>query len=276
VLVIGERINSSIKKIEQAILSKDAEFIKAEAMAQLKAGAHVIDINAGSILKTEQGDLIWLLTTIFEVIGSEARIAFDSANPEILASALGRFKELYSRTPPPGKPIINSVTADDAKLESVLPLVKKFDAQLVGLCMDKGGIPDEPEKRCELGEVILNTAKDHQISAENLFLDPLVLPVSTDTQKGLQALETIKLLKDLDPDVNTVVGLSNISYGLPMKALLNRTFLVMAMAAGLDAAILNPLDKRLMNFITAAEVILGRDDFCMKYIAAYRQGLLLE
>ncbi|WP_455392593.1 dihydropteroate synthase [[Eubacterium] cellulosolvens] len=272
-LVIGERINSSIKKIEEAIQAKDTAFIQREAQQQVAAGADVIDLNAGTFLKTEPEELVWLLRTVNEVIDPEIGLALDSANPEALQAGLAELEQL-SRGAEDNKPIINSVTAEPEKLATVLPLVKKYDAQLVGLCMSAHGIPDEPEKRAALGSEILNAATENQIPASDIYLDPLVLPVSTDTKKGSQALETLRLLKFLNPEVKTIIGLSNISYGLPEKPLLNQAFMVMAMVYGLDAAILNPLDKRLMSMIKAGEVILGNDDYCMNYIKAYRAGEL--
>lgn len=271
-LVIGERINSSIKRIEDAIKAKDSTLIQQEAIHQFQAGAHVVDINAGTLIKTESEELIWLLQTVFSAHGIEAgvRIALDSSNPAAIEVGL----EELARLGRAEQTIINSVTADSDKLEGILPLVKKYDAQLIGLCMNDKGIPDEPKKRCQLGQSILKAAEDHGIPIKNIYLDPLVLPVSTDVKKGLQALDSIRLLKEIDSEVLTVIGLSNISYGLPEKSLLNRTFLVMAMDYGLDAAILNPLDTQLMSMIKAAEVLLGLDDFCMNYIKAYRNGEL--
>ena len=157
-----------------------------------------------------------------------------------------------------------------------MPLITKYNAQLVGLCMDQHGIPDEPQKRLELGTEIINTAEEYEIPINDLYLDPLVLPVSTDTKKGQITLDTLKLIKGSYPEVNTIIGLSNISYGLPVKPLLNQTFMVLAMRAGLNAAILNPLDKRLMSMIRAADVILGNDDYCMDYIKAFRAGELSD
>jgi 5-methyltetrahydrofolate--homocysteine methyltransferase len=276
VLIIGERLNSSIKKVYSAIETKDTNFINVEAKQQVQSGAHVIDLNAGALIKSEPEDLIWMIKTVHEVLEPNVRIAIDSVNPQAIAGALDVLTELGRISPknPESKPIINSVTAEKDKLEVVLPLVKKYNAQLVGMCMGAHGIPEEPEQRCELGSEILQAAAKEQIPAGDIYLDALVLPISTDAKKGVVALETIKLLKELDSDVQTIIGLSNISYGLPVKPLLNQSFIVMAMTVGLDAALLNPMDTRLMAMIKAAEAILGNDDFCMKYIKAYRNGEL--
>jgi len=268
VLIIGERFNSSIKKVEQAIQAKDSAFIQSEAKLQAEAGADVIDLNAGTLIKSEPEEIVWLIQAVREALGGTVRIAIDSVNPKAIAAGLEEIAKVTGQE----KPIINSVTAEKEKLDAVLPLAEKFRAVVVGMCMDENGIPEEPETRSELGGKILKAAAEYNISAQDVYLDPLVLPVSTDVKKGQVALTSIKLIKELDPEVKTIIGLSNISYGLPEKPLLNRTFLAMAMAMGLDAAILNPLDKQLMNMIKAAEVILGNDEFCMKYITAYRNG----
>ncbi len=271
-LVIGERINSSIKKIEKAIQSKDSGLIQQEAQQQEAAGANVIDLNAGTFIKTEPEELVWLIQMVTGIVEASTGIAIDTTNLDALEAGLGELKN--RRRISDNKPIINSVTAEKDKLDDVLPLVKRYDAQLVGLCMNRQGIPDDPKKRCALGSEILVKVKENQIPIQDIYLDPLVMPVSTDTQKGVQALTALKLVKELDPEVKTIIGLSNISYGLPMKPLLNQAFMVMAMVHGLDAAILNPLDKRLMSLIKASDTIMGNDEFCMNFIAAYRAGQL--
>ena len=272
VLIVGERINSSIKQVEKAIRTRDVAFIKREVRLQAEAGAQVIDINAGTMIKTEEEDLVWLAQIVHEAadINDSIRIAIDSAKPDVIKAVLLEIVRISKEQ----KPIINSVTAEKEKLDAILPLAIKFNAQLVGLCMNEQGIPDDPKKRCGLGSEILHAAAEHQIPPEDVFLDPLIFPVSTNIKNGLQALEIIKLLKVMNSKVKTIIGLSNISYGLPNRPLLNQTFMVIAMSCGLDAAILNPLDKRLMSMITTAEAILGNDDFCMNYITAYRKGEL--
>jgi 5-methyltetrahydrofolate--homocysteine methyltransferase len=275
VLVIGERINSSIKKIEAAIQDKNTDLIKNEAKSQLDAGAHVIDLNAGAFLRSESEYLVWLIQTVFMLDKEQMLIAIDSANPEAIAAGLEEIQS-KSKITKDAKPIVNSVTAEKEKMDSVMPLVKKYNAQLVGLCMDQHGIPDEPERRLDLGTEIINTAKEYEIPLNDLYLDPLVLPVSTDTKKGRITIDTLKLIKGSYPAVNTIIGLSNISYGLPVKPLLNQTFMVLAMSVGLNAAILNPLDMRLISMIKAADVILGNDDYCLNYIKAFRAGELSD
>ena len=273
VLIIGERINSSIKKIEDAITTKSSSIIQEEAQQQQQAGANVIDLNAGSLIKTEQDDIVWLIRKVGEVIEPNIGLAIDSTNPEVIAAGLEEIAKISKISDAQG-PFVNSVTAEQDKLDEVLPLVKKFNAKIVGLCMDDHGIPGVPEKIAELGSKILNAASEHQIPAKDVYLDPLVMPVSTDTNKGVIVLKTLQLIKEQEPEVNTIVGLSNISYGLPNRPLLNQTFMVMLLYHGVDAVILNPLDKQLMSMIKASEVILGKDEYCMNYIKAYRNGEL--
>jgi 5-methyltetrahydrofolate--homocysteine methyltransferase len=271
VLIVGERINSSMKKVQQAIESKDSDFIMSEVKNQVEAGADVIDLNAGAFIGSETEDLVWLIDTADKILDKKARIAIDSVNPKAIIAALDELEKLERRSDD-NKPIINSVTAEEEKLREILPLVKQYDAQLVGMCMGEQGIPNSAQERCDMGNKILDEAEKIGIPAEDLYLDALVMPISTDVTKGKLTLDTIKLLKELTPTPNTIVGLSNISYGLPMKPLINQTFLAMALVMGLDAALLNPLDKRLMAMLKAGDTILGRDDFCMKYITAYRNG----
>ncbi len=273
-LVIGERFNSSIKPVENAIKSRDAKFFRTEAVRQVEAGADIIDINAGTRLKSESEDIIWVIDTIHDVpnLTSKIGIAIDSSDPTVIEAGLKRLQSIKTTR----KPIVNSVTAEKEKLDAILPIVKKFDAQLVGLCLNEKGIPHRSSDRCKLGLEILETALDHQIVRADVYIDPLVLPIGTDTKNGILALDSIKMLKSDDPNILIVIGLSNISYGLPVKGLLNRTFLVMALAAGLDAAILNPLDTKLMNMLKAAKTLIGKDDYCMNYIAGYRNGEIKE
>ena len=273
-IIIGERINSSIKKIDAAIRSKDTAFIQQEVKQQLQAGAHVIDLNAGTLLRLEPESIIWLIRI---ALGhgdklEEMNIAIDSSNPVAIRAGLEVLEEVGRAK----NAFVNSVTSEKEKLDEILPLVKKFNSNLVGLCMGETGIPDDTQDRLQLGREIVQAASDFNINPEKIYLDPLVLPISTDTKKGQVALETIKLIKMNLPEVKTVIGLSNISYGLPMKNLMNRTFLAMAMAYGLDAAILNPMDAQLMSMVKAAETLLGNDDFCMKFITAFRNNELTQ
>ncbi len=271
-LIIGERINSSIKKIENAIVKRDTNYIQNEITSQIQAGSQVIDLNAGTLIKAEPEALVWLIQNM---VGStsfspQIQIALDSSNPEAIRAGLEELDKLHLTR----RTIINSVTAEKDKLEKILPFSEQFGTKLIGLCMDEQGIPAKPQVRYKLGLQILNTAERFKIDRDEVYLDPLVLPVSTDIQNGVKVLETLRLLKSDDPNILTVIGLSNISYGLPVKELLNRTYIAMAIAFGLDAAILNPLDKKLMSIIKTAETLTAQDEFCMKYINAYRNNKL--
>jgi 5-methyltetrahydrofolate--homocysteine methyltransferase len=270
--VIGERINSSIKNVEKAISEHNLEFIQSEVTNQLLVGADVIDLNAGTFIKSELDELIWLIHGIKDLPGltPEVGIALDSSAPGIIGGGLEEIQKLGL----PNKVMVNSVTAEQDKLDRILPLVKKFDTHMIGLCMNANGIPNEPEGRVQLGLDIINAAEDYQIPKNNILIDPLVLPISTDVKNGSTVLEAIKELKQTEPECKTVIGLSNISYGLPERELLNRTYITMAMLYGLDAAILNPLDKNLMAEIKATKTLLGNDNYCMDYIKAYRNGEL--
>ena len=269
-LIIGERINSSIKIVEDAIKNRNSEAIKNEVSSQIIAGANVIDLNAGTLINNESEALTWLINNVNNVpeFNENISIALDSSNPKAIEVGLEEIERLEIKQ----KTIVNSITGEEDKNNRILTLVGNYQTKVIGLCMDATGISGNPEHRCEIGVEIIKKAKEYGIPKEDVYLDPLILPVSTDIQRGIQALDTLKGLKAKDPEILTVIGLSNISYGLPKRELLNRAFMVLALSVGIDGAILNPQDKRLMNIIKATETILGMDEYCMNYISAFRKG----
>ncbi|HOB20985.1 MAG TPA: dihydropteroate synthase, partial [Candidatus Atribacteria bacterium] len=188
------------------------------------------------------------------------------ANPEALRAALSVYKG--------AKPIINSVTAERKRFDSVFPLVKEFNTSIIALCMDDDGMPETAEQRVRIADWLINTMTKGGVDINDIYIDPMVRPVSTGTHYGIVALETIRRVMAEFPGVHTTCGLSNISFGLPARKLINQAFLISAIAAGLDSAILDPLDKRIMSFVYSAELLQGRDDFCMNYLTAFREGRL--
>jgi 5-methyltetrahydrofolate--homocysteine methyltransferase len=268
-LVIGEKINASNQPVAEAITKRDEEFLVDLAKAQASAGADFIDVNAGSghgSLQEAKADIKWLVATIQAAI--EQPLSIDSDSPEVVEAAL---KEYHRE-----RLIINSVTAEPARLESIGPLVAARQAQVIALAMGTQGIPASVEERLNACERIMLYLNGLGIRAEQVLFDPLVLPIAVDTQQGLVTLKTIEQIKSRYPDAGVVMGLSNISYGLPKRKLVNRAFLLMAAYAGLDAAIVDPLDDKAMSLIKIADMLVGKDASCRAYLRAHRRGNIVD
>lgn len=263
-IIIGEKINSTLKAVKAAIENYDNEFIQDLAKKQFEAGANYIDVNAGMFHSDEPERLEWLVKTIQEVI--DAPFAIDSPNPVAIERALKVNKN--------SKPIINSITDEKERYDAILPLILEYNTGVIALCMDDNGMPETVEDRVEIAVRIIGKLKDRGIKPQDIYVDPMIRPIGTGSHYGIIALETIRLVKERHPDVHIACGLSNISFGLPGRKVLNQAFLIAAMAAGMDGAILDPLDKRLMTYLYATQAILGKDEFCMGYLSKYREGLL--
>ncbi len=273
-IIIGECINSTTSKVLNAIENRDTEYIHNLASAQVDAGAHFIDVNAGARINTEEEDIQWLIESVWDA--AKVQMSIDSANPAAIQKGLETYHELIEKEEQPDKfkVIVNSINGELTHCAKILPLVQNYDCEVIGLLMDENGIPDTAEERVNIGGKIIDRINKYDIPLTNLYLDLVVQPISTDATKGITILETLKLLKIEFQEVKTVLGLSNISFGLPEMELINQTFMAMLMAEGLDAAILNPLDKRMMATLSASKMLLNQDEFCMGYINAFRSGLL--
>lgn len=268
-IVIGEKINASNKAVGEAISNRDSQYISELAAAQDEAGADFIDVNAGSGTGEEsQGieAMKWLIETVRAV--TDKPLAIDSDNPKIIKAALLIYKN--------EEMLINSVTAEDNKLQTVGPLAANNEANLVALAMGADGIPDNVKQRLEACKVIMKTLAGMGVKEEKVYFDPLVLPVSVDASQGEVTLETIKGIKSLYPNAKTVVGLSNISYGLPNRKLVNRAFMLMAAEAGLDAAIMDPLDKKMMSMVKVVKLLSGEESSARGYMRAHRAGKIVD
>jgi len=268
-LVIGERINASNKPVAEAIARKDEEFLANLARAQATAGADFIDVNAGTgygSRQNETANMEWLVEVVQAAM--DKPLAIDSDAPDVIKAALRKYRG--------ERLIINSVTAEPTRLASIGPLAAEHQAWLVALAMGEKGIPDSVEQRLAACELIMTHLTRLGVKAEQVFFDPLVLPIAVDSSQGLVTLKTIEEIKSCYPTARTVMGLSNISYGLPRRKLVNRAFLLMAAYAGLDAVILDPLDARVMSLIKAADMLTGKDSLCKKYIRAHRKGTMVD
>jgi 5-methyltetrahydrofolate--homocysteine methyltransferase len=263
VVIVGELINTSRKAVGEAVKSRDAAAIQDLARRQAAAGADYIDVNAGTLVGEEKEALSWLVRTVQSAVDKPCCI--DSADAGAVAASL----EVHR-----GKAIINSVTMEKNRFAAMSLLPAKYGARIIGLCMDDKGIPVDAGYRFEVANQLVEELTSTGVARDDIFLDPLVQPISTGTDNGLVVLDTIRAIRDQLPGVHVICGLSNVSYGLPNRKLLNTAFLVLAMAAGLDGAILNPLDAEQMAYLTATRSLLGQDRFCRAYLTAHRQGRL--
>lgn len=260
-LIIGELINASRPGIEAAIRERNAAFIQDIAKRQVLAGADLIDINAGTLGEEEPQALAWLANTIQEVV--DIPLCIDSPNPLAIEVALKACRK---------KAMINSITAEKERYENMIPLIKAYGASVIALCMDESGVPDNAEDRVAIAERMVSLLTRDGIPRDDIYLDIIIRPISVSTGDGIAALETVRGIRQRVPGAHTICGLSNVSFGLPNRRLLNRTFLCILMGAGLDSVILDPLDREIMAAASAAEALLGRDEFCMKYISACRNA----
>ena len=262
-MLIGELINASRKTIAEAIEAKDGPAILKTAADQADAGVDFIDVNAGVFVGREAEYLKWLV----EVVQSQAPLAcsLDSPDPRALEAALAVHR---------GTPMINSISLESERLEALLPLVAGTDFKVIALCMSDTGMPVTTGDRLAVADELINKLVQKGVALDNIYVDPLVQPVSVDGTFGVAFLDAVGGIMTRFEGVHTICGLSNISYGLPGRKLLNQLFAAMAIARGLDGLILNPLDARMMAFIAAAAALVGRDEFCEQYLAAFRDGKL--
>jgi cobalamin-dependent methionine synthase I len=260
--IIGEKLNGTRRSVAQAIEKRDGAFIQALAKKQAEAGVAWLDVNAGTRWGQEADDLIWLIETIQPVV--DIPLCLDSANPQALAAAI----QVVERTP-----MVNSISGEPNRLEDILPLVVEHSCQTIALAMDGSGIPESCEGRMKVVRKVMATVRDHGVPDEDVYLDPLVMTLATNIESSLITLDTMNAIRREFPDTHLTMGLSNISFGLPARSYINQVFLVLALAAGLDCAILDPLDRELMAALVAARVVLGQDSHCLEYTRAYRAGL---
>ena len=259
-VIIGERINPTGRKaVLAALQAGDFEMARQDAVAQVEAGAAVLDVNAGVPGADEPTLLARLMGEIMTVV--DVPLCIDTANPQALEAAL----KLYD-----GKALINSVNGEEKSLEAVLPLVKEYGAAVIGLCMDDDGIPASPEERTAVAEKIIERAAKVGIAIEDIVIDPLAMTMGADHKAGLVALETIRLIVR-EFGVNITMGASNISFGLPDRKYVNAAFIAMSIQAGLTCPITNPLVTEVNTAVLAADLSMGKDEYGMRWIKAYRK-----
>jgi cobalamin-dependent methionine synthase I len=266
-IVIGERINATRKIIATAIEQRNVKLIQEEINIQLQSSiVDYLDVNCGlgrTDINKEVEDMKWLMNVVQEI--TDIPLMIDSPNYEVIETALKMYKNK-------SKPIINSITLEKQRYEKILPLVKEYDTSVVALTIDENGVPKKAIERVEIAKKIINLCKKYDIDEERIFFDFMVKPVAVEPDQTIEFLESIKTIKTLFPKVKTVCGASNISFGLPNRKLLNSVFLAIAISYGLDAAIIDPSDKKIVSAIYSAEALLGKDEYCMRYIDAYREN----
>ena len=259
-IFIGERINAGFKDVKRAIQEKDADVIKEWAKKQAAAKATYIDVNIGTASNKPE-DLCWMIEQVQSVV--DCSISIDNNKPVMLKEAMPVCKK---------PPLINSTTAEDARLDELLPLVAEHKASIIGLVMDESGSPKSADQRVENGGRIFAKIMEYGIEPEQLFLDPIVMPLKymqDQAQEILKAADQFKLFSD--PPCHIVCGLSNVSNGTTHKKLINRVFAAMMVANGLDAVICNVLDEELVDTILTAELVMNKSIYADSYIEAFRK-----
>jgi cobalamin-dependent methionine synthase I len=262
-LIVGELINASRKQVGKLIQARDTDAIQKIAKAQVQHGADFIDVNAGTFVEEEPDHLKWLVETVQAAV--DAPCCIDSPSPVAIEAALSVHK---------GPAMINSISLEKARYEALLSLVAGTDFKIVALCMSDEGMPVTPDDRVSLADALINGLMQKDVPMENIYVDPLVQPISTDPNAGTSFLGAVEEIMTKFDGVHTICGLSNISYGLPLRKLLNESFMIMSIARGLDAAIVDPLNKSMMTAIISTEALTGHDDFCMNYLSSYRENRL--
>jgi 5-methyltetrahydrofolate--homocysteine methyltransferase len=260
-VMIGERINPTGRKILAAEMAAgNFNRVESDALAQVAAGAHMLDVNAGIPLADEPAILAKAVQLVQSI--TDLPLSIDSSIVKALEAGLAVYK---------GKPLVNSVTGEEERLESVLPLVKKYGAAVVAISNDETGISEDPDVRFEVAKKIVRRAADHGIPACDIVVDPLVMPIGAINQAGRQVMHLLNRLKN-ELKVNTTCGASNVSFGLPAREGISATFLSMAIGAGLTSAIMNPMHLEIVKACMAADVMMGHDPDCARWIKRFREA----
>ncbi len=263
--VIGERINTSRKKVQAAVAERDLDYIIDDVKKQQEAGANFIDVNAGARIGHETEDMKWLIDTIQPM--ATVPLCLDSPDPAVLEMAF----QMMEKTP-----MINSISLEKDRFDSMMPFLDGKECKIIALCMDDAGMPNSSDDIVKRAVKLVDELGKIKILPESVYIDPLVQPISTDNNKGVMVLDAVRDIKKEFPTVHITGGLSNISYGLPQRRIINRTFVSLMMDAGMDSAIIDPLDQAIMATIQTADMLLGNDNFCGNFLKGVRAGTILS
>lgn len=261
--VIGERINTSRKKVKEAVANRDAGYIVNDVTRQQEAGAAYIDVNAGARIGHETEDMKWLIDTIQPI--ANLPLTLDSPDPMILEMAF----QMVESTP-----MVNSISLEKERFDTMMPFLEGKKCKIIALCMDDAGMPTSADSIIDRADILVKELTGIGFALSDIYIDPLVQPISTDSSKGGMVLDATRGIKAKYPKIHITGGLSNISYGLPQRKIINRTFVTLMMHAGMDSAIIDPLDVKIMATIQTSEMLLGNDQFCMNYLKGVRSGII--
>lgn len=264
-IIFGENINTINKAVATALEKKDKEFFKYLIQAQIDSGIiDVIDINVGSDPLFEPDNMKWVIDIVEEVTGGKFPLSIDSSSPKSIITGIEKLKSKKGS-------YLNSITLKESRYKELLPVAREYDLNIIALPIDKNGIPDSVDKRLKLALKIAELIKDSNISLDKLFIDCIIEPVSISSKNALVSLDTISEVKKNIPEAKTFICLSAVSFGLPDRKLVNRNFLTLLMEKNIDAVILNPLDIELVSNLYSINLLLGKDENCVRYLKYIRQ-----
>lgn len=262
-LIVGELINTSRKAVKEAVVARDQAFITDLAKHQTEAGADYLDVNCGTMLADEQASMEWLVQTISAAVPTP--LCIDSPDPNVIRAGLALCKD--RRT------MINSTTLETARYQDIVPLALQNGSKLVALCINDNGMPAHADDRVEIANALIRRLEEDGMPRDDIYIDPLVKPISADITQGMDVLNAVSRIMEENPGVHTICGLTNISFNLPERMQLNRTFMIQTMARGMDSYIIDITNKQIAGALYASSALLGQDRFCRKYIKAYRSGI---
>lgn len=259
-IIIGERLNSSRRDVLEALQKRDADYLCNQAFAQEKAKAAYIDVNVAALMEKEIDTLLWAIPFLQRAV--KVPLALDTPNPDAMEAALKVHQ---------GRALVNSLSDDSTSLEALVPLIRRYRPRVIALCLNKEGPPESANMAVSRAQKMADILQSAGLHPEDIFIDPLVRPIAVDHKSGTVFLESVARIKSSLPGIRTIAGVSNVSFGLPQRRLLNRTLLILAMSKGLDAAICDPLDGDVQASLAASEALLGQDPSLKKYLSYIRE-----
>lgn len=260
-IIIGEKINGTIPSVKKAIEVKDEAFIRDLAIKQTEAGAHYLDVCASTAPEFEAETLIWLMNIVQDAV--DTPLCIDSPNARTI-------EQVFKYAKRPG--LINSVSEEGDKCEVIFPMIQGTEWQVIALTCDNRGIPSDVQTRVDITKIMVEKAQKHDITPDRIHIDPLVMALSADNNSLLNFIETLTTIKELYPSIKVTSGLSNISFGMPLRKIVNQHFLTIAAYAGMDSAIMDPCNRDMYTTLVTTEALLGRDKFCRSFSNAYRKN----